>query len=607
MTAPSCAAVQASLSDRLDGAIDLGDHVAAHLAGCADCQAFEATSRALRQALRVEPIDVVPDVAGAVTARLAASAPRRDRARPRPPAGRRPTLVVAVALVAGMVAGIAIGVVLVSPDGRLAPAAADVIERIPRAQLDVESLSARVRLTEWGWQAAVPRRTFAGDLAFRSPERLALRLRDETAYPGEGWVPDDVEAVLRPGAWWTRAPRPCPPPTVPSCARAPAETTAVIGVEPFDPTVPAPLDLVVPAAGFRRAPEPPSLGSRTVAGRPAVGVLSTASQVGDLLDGLRAGGNLRRFYPADRVELWLDEQALVPLVVTVSAADDPDRSVWAATQGAVERPGDEILRYELDEVRVNGAVPDERFPAPPPDAVVRPAGFVAAPVDMPATPPPGLAPTRSGMNADGTTKVRTWASGRGWVKVRVLPDAVRPGASGPVRPVNLTDGSPAFVDDTAGTVLVHGAGVQAEVSGSLPTADLVSVASSLAITGRLSPGGGAPAAGPSDATRAVPGIVLPVGLDRSDGIALRVDGPVVTAVVAGAGSRAVTLTATPGARLGPPFDMAVVAVDVRDRTGRYSAVRGELEWVEHGVAYSLRSTSLTRTELQAVARSMGPP
>jgi hypothetical protein len=45
---------------------------------------------------------------------------------------------------------------------------------------------------------------------------------------------------------------------------------------------------------------------------------------------------------------------------------------------------------------------------------------------------------------------------------------------------------------------------------------------------------------------------------------------------------------------------------VRRADGRWSAERGELEWVEHGRVLDLRSATLSLEELLAVAASLEP-
>jgi hypothetical protein len=66
-----------------------------------------------------------------------------------------------------------------------------------------------------------------------------------------------------------------------------------------------------------------------------------------------------------------------------------------------------------------------------------------------------------------------------------------------------------------------------------------------------------------------------------------------------------------GVGLPPPLEAEVVAVAVRGVTGRYSPIRGELEWVEDGIYRSLGGSSLAGSPLDlegllSVARSLEP-
>ena len=101
------------------------------------------------------------------------------------------------------------------------------------------------------------------------------------------------------------------------------------------PRTPVPLDLVAPVDSFALAAtaDGTGLGTRTVAGRDAVGVTVTAAQVAPFLDGLAEAAELRPVHPADPVEMWLDAGHLVPLAVDVRAGDDP----WRAALGRGRR------------------------------------------------------------------------------------------------------------------------------------------------------------------------------------------------------------------------------------------------------------------------------
>ena len=59
----------------------------------------------------------------------------------------------------------------------------------------------------------------------------------------------------------------------------------------------------------------------------------TPAQMGPFLDGLSTGAHLRAVHPGDPVELWLDDEHLVPLEVTVRAASDPDGRGGRAARG----------------------------------------------------------------------------------------------------------------------------------------------------------------------------------------------------------------------------------------------------------------------------------
>jgi len=57
-------------------------------------------------------------------------------------------------------------------------------------------------------------------------------------------------------------------------------------------------------------------------------------------------------------------------------------------------------------------------------------------------------------------------------------------------------------------------------------------------------------------------------------------------------------------RVGLPLDPDVRGVEVRDTVGRYQPATGELEWVEAGTVVSLRSTTMSLTELIGVSRHL---
>ena len=610
----------------------------AHAAGCDACAAFERSMTSTRQALQ-RSVAAAPDVWAGVLATITAApgtVPASDEDQDRrgetarvvtPLAGRSARtrhLSGWLPAAACLLVGLLLGGALVSNRATPPSAAATIPERVASAQFALTSLTADLSITEHGWHPQVPTRTFNGDLAFSSPEQLSMTLHDTTTYPSSDWAPNHVRVVVRADSWWSSGSRDCPGAVQASCTAAVPRVAAVTSREPFDAGTPAPLDLAVPVGSFDRASQPELLGTRTIDGRDAIGVVTSAAQVQPLLDGLRTAGNLRHFFPTDRVELWLDQQALVPLALRVTAAADADRRTWQVNHGYADEPGAALLDVELQRVAVNQAVGAERFPAPPPGASSRDAGFVGA-IDeasraaqvRPATDPPGLVPSRSGTAGRGTPTeavVRTWSAGRSWVKVRTSDRWHETRLFGElgtvVRPLTLADGSPAYANGDGSRVAIHGDGVDVAIEGSLPVEQLVQIGSSLGVHGVAVPAdwNDAATASIADARRLVPGLLIapaPVGFVATP--AVRTDGNVATLAYVGAGSRAVVLVETPGERLSPPLDMDASGVTVRGLTGRYSPGRGEVEWIEGGVSLSLRSSTLSRGELLAFAKGLAPP
>jgi hypothetical protein len=619
-----CEQARADLSLVADGELAGGRDapLAAHLAGCGACTAFQAHLAAIRQQLRFEPVGAVPDVAprvmAAVRQRARAEVPARPAARGGAPRSRR-LLPVAAAFLAGAV----VGATFVGLGGRRPAqvALADLPARVVAAQRALTSLDAEVSLVERNWHPDVPERVLRGRLRYRAPESLALRLSDRTAYPSAAWARNDVTLVVTGDRWWTRGPRGCPAEAQPACTPRAPEVRLVERREPFADATPVPLDLVTPVRSFTPAAAPVPLGAGRVGGRAAVGVATTAAQVAPLLAGLAPAGNLRAVHPGDPVELWLDEAALVPLALRVTVAAGGERQRWAAAHGYPDRPGQVVLELTLRGVRLNGPLEAGAFPPPPPGAKAEDAGFRDEPgqggaggaAPDPAWLPAGFRPHRSGVvgGAGGPrVTVRTWTDGRAWLKVRATrdwPGSRLFGDLGPlVRPLALEAGV-GYASEDGARVAVHGDAVDLVVGGSLASADLVRVAAALPVAGRPVPAGWAEAATATlpRARAASPGLLRP----RAPGFAppaVRVDGKVVTLAYAGPGSRGFLLVQAPGTRLTPPLDADARGVGVRGSDGRWSAERGQLEWVEAGRVLDLRSATLSLEELLAIAASLEP-
>lgn len=604
----------------------------AHVRDCADCRRFAAAVRGVRARLRIEPVDRVPDLAPAVLTRLFENPPvpscapeptaRRAEAPRRRPARRRTAFAAAAAAVAGVVAG----ATFVGLDREpTSPAAADVPARVVAGQADITAVEATYTVTEPGPTG----RTLDAHLTYRAPEALALRVRETT--------PDVPSAERAQGAlvvagdrWWHEVTRQCSPAA--GLVRCPAEpvrwSLAVTGREPFSDAAPIPLDLVVPVDAFTLAAAPPALGTRTVAGRRAIGITVTAAQAAGLLDGLSAAVDLRPVHPGDPVELWLDDHHLVPLAVVVRAGDDPARAAWAAATGGTAEPGDVVLRVEATRIRIDD--PDVAAPAVPDaevsssvDAGFRPAPEgedPAVPVPVPASLPDGFAPYRAGtMSAPGgpAVGVRTWTDGRAWVSVRATdrwPGGRLFGDVGDdVRPVDLGPTGRGYASADGRRIGLHSPDLDVVVAGSLPPDELRSIAAGLGLVGEPVPDDWAEARTADGATAdaALPGRLTAGGLAGFGPPALRVTadtaaGAVVTEARSGPGDRAFLLTQRPGDALPPPSVGDEVGIEVRGAVGRYSAAEGELAWVEAGTVCSLRSDALTLGELAAIAERLEP-
>jgi hypothetical protein len=525
------------------------------------------------------------------------------------------------------------------------PAAAQVPEQIAAAQFAVTSMSAALEITERGWHASVPTRSFRGTIDYQAPDDLALHLEDTTSYPSAAWVPNDVDLVRTSDQWWARGPRDCSSAGQPGCTSPEPRLQVIDNLGPFADGAPVPLDLVVPVRSFLRAPEPPALGTRTIDGRDAVGVEVSAAQVEPLLDGLRPAGNLRQFFPTDEVDLWLDATSWTPVRIEVRAAADPDRRTWAIDHGYVDEAGDEVLTVAVGDLAINQGIDEARLsPAPdgprspdgqPAHGVRRDAGFVAvavavvdgraAPGSVPEAPtgvtldpaavPSGLVPWTTGAFGLGTgheTVVQTWFGGRGWLKVastRGWDGTTLFGDLGsPVRRTTAPDGSVRYSNLDGTRHAVHADGLDVVVTGSLDDEALATVVAGLDVRGIPVPEDWSDAATETieSATDLLPGLLVPAADPAFDAAAVRADGNVVTQAYAGAGSRGFVVVEAPGERLAPPLDMAVAGVAVRGVDGRYSATRGELEWVEGERIHRITSSTLSRAELVRIAEAMVP-
>jgi hypothetical protein len=178
---------------------------------------------------------------------------------------------------------------------------------------------------------------------------------------------------------------------------------------------------------------------------------------------------------------------------------------------------------------------------------------------------------------------------------------------GAVRSVRLGGGI-AYIADGGRSVAIHGDGVDVVVTGSVEPSVLRTFAASLGIRGVRVPDGWDEAAvvGLDDAAATAVVQTLPVRAGFAPP-AVRVDDGTVTLTFAGAGERLVVLSTRVDDALRPPIDPDAVGVMVRGRTGRWSPASGDLEWVERGQAWSMRSATVSLGELLALADALEAP
>jgi hypothetical protein len=110
----------------------------------------------------------------------------------------------------------------------------------------------------------------------------------------------------------------------------------------------------------------------------------------------------------------------------------------------------------------------------------------------------------------------------------------------------------------------------------------------------------------AEAADAVPRLLVAPELDGFGPPAVRIADGTVIQDYAGAGDRGFTLVQSRMGALTPPANGDVVGIEVRGTAGRYSAERGQLEWVEAGTTHGLSSHTLTLAELLALAQSLEP-
>jgi putative zinc finger protein len=612
-----CEAAELELSARLDGERDrsLDDAVAAHLETCSSCRAFEAGAQRVRVMTRVQPATPVPDLVPRIME--AVGAPARLRTAP----GQRPQrawLPYAAAFAAGvLVASVLLGGL---PGFRRGPSpalATEIPDDIAAATAQVTSYRATFDILERNFDLRVPERTFAATVAFRAPERFRATITDRTAYPSEAWIPNDFVLAIDGSRWMLDAPRTCPREALPECTAVGRDVRAVVGRAPFENDTALPTDIVLPVRTLVDVGRVEVVEETTVLDRDAVVVALDYHDATPLFAYLHAAGTWRPFFPQDRVLVTLDRETWFPLAYEVRAASSGERSLWATRQGLpAEPPGTLLFRASA---RALGRGPDADWHALGPlgpsaldhGFVEQSESTIAASIGgMPPLPTDlaGLEPYTSGMVGDRF--LFAYARGLAWLTVSGPAGGVaQPPAL--AMPVELGHGVGLYEPATSEhgrRITILGPEWDLTIETNLPRDQLLEIASSDSIVGELPE---QPRDGLDDARRVLSELLVPTPLPSryrlwdvdARGAAVTIHYLRPGAELDGTGIR---LYQSRDTGLPPPLDLEVLGVEVRGISGRYSAERAELEWVEDGVYRSLQASAFDLAGLLRIAASLEP-
>lgn len=541
------------ISARWDGEHDpaLVELVDAHVEGCPSCRDALQAMATSRKTLRLQPAGDPPDLTSAIMRRVA-SPMRRTRA---PWRERLTAAAVAAAVSALVIAGTS----LPWESSTDLAGAAEVSVEIRRAARELGSYSATFSLTETGWHERIPVRTFTASIDLEGPERLQVRIRDETDYPTATWPRNDVDLAASPRRWWIREPTSCPPEALPGCGSQGFETRALSSRAPFDGDTLPPTDVIVPLESLASSGGFDVVAAETVGGRAVYRIELDHLSAEPLISALQPGGSWARFAPHDPATIWIDRDTWFPVALEVDSVDSD--------------AGFEARLIELNDVTGLGPVPR--------DAMVHNRGdFREAPIS-PAWAPDftaGLDPYRSGRSP--TSAVVSYASGLTWLK------ATRDGARHSPAPLSeeltVGDGTGYYLPaDARGArrVDLFARGVRYRVEGNLARRDLLRAAASMGVAGRALAGhASAPPAWfgrPSSLPRGYR--AASVVFSGRNAVSVYYRHPEIERADYG-----VRLTYSRGHVALTPSSEEFLLVEVRGRPARWSNERGELEWLDDG-------------------------
>lgn len=593
-----CSRYRAELSARIDGDIDtsMNEELEAHLQGCAHCREFEGGQHSLRRALRLAPVDDIPDVVNVVMAAVARESLKSRR--------EFRFKLASVAAVAAALVVLASALPVLEPHARVANAS-EVTRRAFSAARTLDSYRAAFDIVERNWHPDVPVRRFEAEVWYRAPEELRLVVRDTSNLPAGTWPTNDIDLTAGPERSWIREPYSCPPQALPGCAiQAGVEERTVTERPPFDGTSTAPSEIVLPLETLATSDAFTVAGRESIEGRDALHVVLTYRQAQPLIKALQVGGSWAPLFPLDRVDLWLERDTSFPLRFEV-------------TRPGLEEP---VLEVRATSIEATTALPDALFDAPV-GGNIRSAGFRDRAITIPRAARPSdvanLKEYRSG-TTDGA-KVVTYADGLSYLKVTIEKRGSRP-ARLPSETVELRPGSFGLYRPAQPllprTVEVSDGRLSVRLESNLRREQLLQVAASFPLDGRrprASVEGGVISLGPERLER-IEGVLrpteLPPGYGPFSAQMSRTKTTTEVTIVYFASEAAwegseIRLFQSWGVSMLPPSSENLTAVTIDEAPGRWSAERGELEWIDaEGIYRSISAPSFDLASVMAIAESL---
>ena len=638
-----CDVVERELSARLDGARDpeLDEKISGHLAGCLACRSFEAGALAVRESLRLEVAEDVPQhLLGKIMEQIEPAEAARSSSRP---LILRTRPLAAAFVLGALTSAVAVGGLL--PRGPRPALANEIPRRIAEASAEVIEYTATFLITEHNFRPEMPLRRFRTSVAFQAAERFRATTKDLSEYPSDRWPRNDLSLEVDEGRWRLDTPLTCPRLALPACATSDRLVRTIEGREPFDANATLPTDIILPLRTLAGTERVDVVGSSMVLGKEVVQVRLDYRDALPLFAFLQAGGSWRPFYPTDSVILSLDTETWFPLAYQVRTGSSPERRDWARSQGlAQDRAGSIIFDARVENLDYSSTPPGAGISASFPDNA-QDAGFIDLSMESlierigytPAEPAAldGLTRYRAGAYRDQARPdeaLVSYTKGLRWIKIRQTRSWNQPALFGNVGSlaarVDLPGGGIAYFEpatETMGRRLsIHAGDRDLYLESNLPREELLRLAGSLPVRGRTTP--------PEWSVREWPGGIVREQISLEEAVSrapyLQVpDKPIgyeVAAVhlVRAAGTEGVTLFLrrpgmevdgvgirihqARGEMLPPPMDPDVVRVQLGDGTARYSPSRGEIEWVDEGVYRSITAGSLNLDGLVTMALSMAP-